>query len=125
MAINILIVDDSATIRSIIKKTLQIAEVSIGELFEAANGKEALDVLGNNWIDIIFADINMPVMGGLEMIEKMNQDGLLKTIPVVVVSTEGSETRIEELRSKGIKAFIRKPFAPEQIVSIINDILGV
>ena len=71
MSYNILIVDDSKTIRSVIKKTLDIADVPVGDLYEAENGKEALDVMNSNWIDLIFADINMPVMTGIEMIKKM------------------------------------------------------
>lgn len=125
MALNILIVDDSKVIRSVIRKTLDMCGLDINELYEASNGKEALDILGENWIDLILADLNMPIMGGVEMIERMCDDGLLKTIPVIVVSTEGSETRIEELKSKGVRAFIRKPFTPEIIKSVISDITGV
>lgn len=125
MALNILIVDDSKVIRSVIRRTLDMCGLDINELYEASNGKEALDILGENWIDLILADLNMPVMGGVEMIERMSDDGLLKTIPVIVVSTEGSETRIEELKSKGVRAFIRKPFTPEIIKSVIADITGV
>ena len=75
MAYNILLVDDSATVRAIISKTLTMAGVETGQIFEAANGQEALELLGREWVDLVFADINMPVMGGVEMIEKMYQDG--------------------------------------------------
>ncbi len=125
MALNILVVDDSATVRAVIAKTLDIAGVPVGELYAAENGREALDILGNNWIDIVFADINMPVMGGIEMVEKMNEEGLLKTIPVVIVSTEGSATRIEQLKAKGVSAYVRKPFTPEIIRNVVDDIMGV
>ena len=124
MALNILLVDDSATVRAVISKTLEIAGIPVGELYEAENGKEALDILGDNWIDIVFADINMPVMGGIEMVEKMNEGGLLKTIPVVIVSTEGSATRIEQLKAKGVSAYVRKPFTPEIIRKVVDDIVG-
>jgi two-component system, chemotaxis family, chemotaxis protein CheY len=125
MALNILLVDDSQTMRAVIAKTLKIAEVPINKLFQASNGKEALDILNSEWIDIVFADINMPVMGGIEMIETMAKDGLLKTIPVIIVSTEGSTKRIEELRSKGVSAYMRKPFTPELLKKVVNDIVGV
>ncbi len=125
MAFNILIVDDSATVRAVIEKTLHIAGVDVGEIFKAENGKEALEIIGNNWVDIILSDINMPVMGGIEMIEKMSEDGLLKTIPVIVVSTEGSSTRIEQLKSKGVRGYIRKPFTPEIVKQMVDDIMGV
>jgi two-component system chemotaxis response regulator CheY len=125
MSLNILVVDDSATVRAVIKKTLEIAEVPVGELYEAENGQEALDALSANWIDLVFADINMPVMTGIEMVEKMAAAGLLKTVPVVIVSTEGSATRIEQLKAKGVSAYIRKPFTPELLRSVVDDILGV
>ena len=125
MAFNILVVDDSATVRAVIAKTLGIAGIEVGQLYQAANGKEALDILADNWVDLVFADINMPVMGGVEMIEKMKENGLLQTIPVIIVSTEGSATRIEQLKSKGVCAYIRKPFAPEDVRAVVNDIMGV
>ncbi|MCD6288718.1 MAG: response regulator [Candidatus Hydrogenedentes bacterium] len=124
MALNILVVDDSATVRSIMAKTFKIAGLNVGELHEAENGKEALDILADHWIDIVFADINMPVMGGVEMVEKMSADGLLNTIPVVIVSTEGSTTRMEQLRAKGISGYIRKPFTPEILCNVVNDVVG-
>lgn len=125
MSFNILIVDDSETIRAVIAKTLEMAGVPVGKLFQAANGKEALDILGEHWVDIVFADINMPVMSGVEMIEKMSDDGMLKTVPVVIVSTEGSMTRVEELKDKGVRAYVRKPFTPEGLKRVVDDILGV
>lgn len=124
MSYNILVVDDSRTTRSVIAKTLSIAGVPINELHQAENGKAALDILSGNWIDLVLADINMPVMDGIEMINKMSEDGLLQTIPVVVVSTEGSKTRIEEMCAKGVRAYIRKPFAPETVKNIVEEILG-
>jgi two-component system chemotaxis response regulator CheY len=124
MSLNVLIVDDSRTIRAVIAKTLKMAEVPVGSVFEAGNGKEALEILDREWIDIVFADINMPVMGGIEMIEKMAADGLLRTIPVIIVSTEGSTTRIEQLRSKGVRAYLRKPFTPELFKKVVDDIVG-
>jgi two-component system chemotaxis response regulator CheY len=123
MTLNVLIVDDSETMRAVIVKALKIAEVPINEIHEAANGKEALEILEKKWVDAVLTDINMPVMGGVEMIEQMSRDGLLKTIPVIVVSTVGSASLAEELKAKGIRAFIRKPFTPEQIKSVMAEIL--
>lgn len=125
MAFNILLVDDSKTVRAVIIKTLKLAQVESDQIYEASNGKEALDILGESWVDLIFADINMPVMGGVEMIEKMREDGLMKSIPVIIVSTEGSATRIEQLKNKGVSAYIRKPFTPELIREVVHDVMGV
>ena len=125
MSINILIVDDSATVRAVIEKTIRLADQEFGEIYKAENGKEALKILSENWIDLVLADINMPVMNGVEMVEKMCDDGLLKTIPVVIVSTEGSSARIEQLKAKGVTAYIRKPFAPEAFVQVLKDVVGI
>ncbi|HOQ32985.1 MAG TPA: response regulator [Candidatus Hydrogenedens sp.] len=125
MSINILIVDDSSTVRAIIEKTLRISGIEIGNILHAGNGNEALEVLRKNWVDLVITDINMPVMNGVELINKMSQDELLKTIPIAIVSTEGSQTRVEELKSKGVKAYLRKPFTPESLKKLVIDLLGV
>jgi two-component system chemotaxis response regulator CheY len=125
MAYNVLIVDDSPTVRAVIAKTLQLAGVETAEIHHAANGREGLSALEENWIDFVFADINMPVMNGLEMVEEMARRDLMASVPVIVVSTEGSQTRIEKLKSKGISAYIRKPFTPEILRNVVEDVLGV
>ena len=124
MAFNILIVDDSRTIRSVIKKTIQIAEIPVNEIYEAANGEEGLQRMKDNWVDLVFADINMPVMTGIEMIQKMEEDHILEKMPVIIVSTEGSKTRIEELFKKGVRAYIRKPITPEMLRNVVNEVMG-
>jgi len=125
MAYNILVVDDSKTIRSIIVKILKLTKLEIGQIYEAENGQEALDCLKDNWVDLILSDLNMPVMSGIEMVSKMAENGLLKDIPVVVISTDGSVKRIEELKEKGIREYIRKPFTPESLSEVIDRVLGV
>ena len=120
MSYNILIVDDSRTIRSVVRRTIELASIPVGEVFEAENGQEALDILNEEWVDLVLADINMPVMTGVEMVDRMQEDEVLKSVPVVIVSTEGSVTRIEELRGKGVKGYVRKPFTPEQLKDIVD-----
>ncbi|MEI6808234.1 MAG: response regulator [bacterium] len=124
MAYNVLIVDDSKIVRTVVARTLKIAGVDVGLLLEAANGKEALAVLESNWIDIVFADINMPEMNGVEMVERMREKGLMETIPVVIVSTERSVTRIAELKAKGVRDYLSKPFTPESIREVVDKLLG-
>ena len=124
MSFNILIVDDSKTIRSVIKKTLDIAGIAVGELYEAENGQIALDIMNSNWIDLVFADINMPVMTGIEMIKKMSEDNTLDKTPVIIVSTEGSKTRIDELLELGVKAYLRKPINPEDLKNVVEEVMG-
>jgi len=125
MAYNILVVDDSKTMRSIVVKILKLTKLEIGQIYEAGHGQEALDCLKDNWVDLILSDLNMPVMNGMEMVSKMADDNMLKDIPVVVVSTDGSLKRIEELKQKGIREYIRKPFTPEVLSDVIDKVLGV
>jgi two-component system chemotaxis response regulator CheY len=122
MSFNVLIVDDSKTIRAIIAKTLKLAKLDIGEIYEAGDGKEGLECLKTKHVDVVLSDLNMPVMTGLEMVAR---EGLIEKIPVVVVSTDGSTARIEELKQQGVREYIRKPFTPESIGAVIEGVLGV
>lgn len=124
MAYNILIVDDSSIVRAVIIKTLNLAGVAVDGLYQASNGEEALQQMREHWVDLVFSDINMPVMSGVEMFNHMQADENLKNIPVVIVSTEGSKTRIDELTGLGIRAYIRKPFTPEALRDVVDGILG-
>lgn len=124
MSYNILIVDDSSIVRSVLKKTLHMANIPIDELYEAPDGKEALDVLRGMWIDLVFTDINMPGMGGVEMVQIMHDEGIIKTVPVIVISTEGSVVRMDEMKKLGVRAYLRKPFSPEGVKEVVDSILG-
>ena len=124
MSINVLVVDDSETVRAVIEKSMRMAGVPLKELYTAENGQQALELLQNNWIDLVLTDINMPVMSGVELIERMSEDEALKGIPVIVVSTEGSATRIEALKAKGVRAYLRKPFTPEKFRVVFDELLG-
>ena len=124
MAINVLIVDDSKIMRTMILKTLQMTGITMGEVFQAGNGREGLESLEQNWIDLAIVDINMPVMNGEEMIDRMRANPEMRGLPVVVVSTEGSETRIARLEEKGV-IFIHKPFEAETIRDTIVELLNL
>jgi two-component system chemotaxis response regulator CheY len=123
MALIILIVDDSKVMRSIIIKTLRLSQTELAEVYEAANGQEALNVLDGHWIDLALTDINMPVMDGGEMIDRLRKNPATADLPVIVVSTEGSETRKEAFRQKGV-GFVHKPFTPESLRDAILRTLG-
>ena len=123
MAFNVLVVDDSGVMRAMIIKTIKMSGIELGEVHQASNGAEGLEALKNNWIDFVIVDINMPVMNGEEMIDRMLADPDIKSIPKIVISTEGSEERIERLRQKGAE-FIHKPFSPETIRDTILAITG-
>lgn len=123
MSYNALVVDDSRTIRSIIAKALKLSGVDFGNIREASNGREALRALDEEWVDIVFADINMPVMDGIQMIDEMKKNGIMGNVPVVVVSTERSVSRMRELETKGISAYLWKPFTPEKIKEVVARLL--
>ena len=124
MALNVLIVDDSAAMRSIIQKTLHISGLEIDNVYQAKNGEEALEMLEENWIDLALVDINMPVMDGETLINRVRENPDFSDLPIVVVSTESSEARIEKLREKDVE-FIHKPFAPETLRETVFQITGV
>lgn len=124
MAYNILIIDDSALTRTVMERTVRMCGVDVNEIRTAGHGKEALAVLESFWPDLVFCDINMPVMDGLQFIQTLQASDEWRDLPVVIVSTEGSETRMEELRRSGVQGYIRKPFAPEEVAAMIQQVLG-
>lgn len=124
MAYNILIVDDSFPMRAVIKKIIKASGFNVGEFLEASNGKEALQVMDQQWLDLVLTDYNMPDMNGLELLKAMKQSDTLADIPVVIVTTEGGDQRMEAFFSQGAVAYVKKPFTPEQIKAHLNRILG-
>ncbi len=122
MAVNVLVVDDSAVMRAMILKSLRMSGIDLGTTREATNGREGLDALRDAPVDIVIVDINMPVMTGEEMIDRMKADPALRDLPVLIISTEGSRARQERLRELGT-SFIHKPFAPEKIRDTIQTML--
>jgi two-component system chemotaxis response regulator CheY len=104
---------------------MDVSGLDVGKCVEASNGKEALEMLHSQWIDIILTDVNMPVMNGEEFVSRLAQDEVLRTIPVLVVSTDGSENRVQRMMSLGAKAYVKKPFSPEQLRSTMEKLLGV
>ncbi len=125
MSFNVLIVDDSRLMRAVIKKTILMSGFKLDQCLEAGNGREALDVLAKVWVNVIISDINMPEMNGLEFLEELKKDNLLKAIPVIIISTEGSEKRIQNAFDLGAKGFIKKPFLPEEIKKVFYEVVGI
>ncbi|MBN2171604.1 MAG: response regulator [Candidatus Krumholzibacteriota bacterium] len=124
MALNVLIVDDSSVMRAMIKKTLRLSGLPVGEICEAENGVAALERLEERWLDLALVDINMPVMNGIDLIEEIRRRPAIADLVIMVVSTESSETRIESLRRMGVD-FVHKPFTPEDIKRKIENLTGV
>lgn len=124
MAFNILVVDDSETMRAVIKKTVLMSGVQIGEFCEAGNGMEALQVLEEMWIDVVLSDINMPEMGGVDFLREVKKNEVLQNIPVIFISTESSQARMDEVATLGAAAYVKKPFMPEKIREVLLDVLN-
>ena len=124
MTLNVLVVDDSAVMRAMLIKTLRLSGLPLNDIHEASNGAEALRLLDQHWIDLALLDINMPIMTGEEMLARVRQNPETAALPVIVVSTEGSETRIAALRQQGAE-FVHKPFTPETLREIAMSMIGV
>lgn len=122
----ILIVDDSALTRKAIKRVLSmLAEMENVTYHEAANGREALEVIEANDIDLVLADLNMPEMTGVELIHELSKSEKASKTKVVVVSTESNEYRIKELYSQGVSNYLHKPFTPEDMKNILTEFVEV
>jgi two-component system, chemotaxis family, chemotaxis protein CheY len=124
MALNILVVDDSAVMRTMIIKAVGLTGLPVQEIHQASHGQEALDLLARQWIDLALVDINMPVMDGAELISRIRQMPEFIDLPLIVVSTESSSTRIAALEKEGAR-FVHKPFSPEKLRATIVEMTGV
>lgn len=125
MGINILIVDDSMLTRKAIKRMIDMIGIDFDDVLEAGDGLAALEILDTKSVDIVLADLNMPKMDGIEMIYHMRGNERTKSIPVVIVSTESSTTRIEGLLADGAKNYLHKPFTPEKFKEMMTQTVGV
>lgn len=125
MKLNILVVDDSSLVRKAIKRMIEMVDLDVGRIYEAENGLEALDILNRENIDLVLSDLNMPQMGGIEMYHRMKTGEKTKSIPVVIVTTESSLTRVKELLEKGVKDYLHKPFTPEEFREIVVHTLEI
>ena len=125
MSLKILVVDDSATTRTYIKRTLGLLGISPDLVLEAPSGDEALTLLENDDIDLVLSDLNMPKIDGPALIARMASMPQLANIPIIIISTEGSRPKIDRLIQSGIVGFLRKPFTPEQLRDIIQERLAV
>ncbi len=125
MSFRVLIVDDSPAMRAFVKRVVGMSGFEAGEFFEAADGEEALEVLNGNWVDVILTDINMPKMNGEQFLRHVEADETLRTIPVIVISTDATEQRREQMLGLGARGYVTKPFSPEELRQELEDVLGV
>lgn len=114
MSKTILIVDDSASIRQVVAMTLKGAGY---EVIEACDGQDALSKLTGQRVHLIISDVNMPVMNGIELLKQVKAHPTYKFTPVIMLTTESSDSMKEQGRAAGAKAWMVKPFKPEQILA--------
>jgi two-component system chemotaxis response regulator CheY len=122
--IRTLIVDDSSVMRKIVERSLRQAGLEIAQVFEASNGAEALASITENKVDLILCDINMPIMDGLEFVKQLAGVENAKGVPVVMITTEGSEGHVVQALSAGARGYIRKPFTPDQVKAHVLPVLA-
>ncbi|MGH9814639.1 MAG: response regulator [Candidatus Acidiferrales bacterium] len=120
---SVLIVDDSSVMRKIIERCLRQSGMKLKNIHEANDGYEGLSILQENAVDLILCDINMPTMDGLEFLQALATSEEARRIPVVMITTEGSEDRVYEALSNGARGYIRKPFTAEQLKEQVGPLL--
>ena len=120
---DVLVVDDSAAIRKILQRVLRQTGMAIGAIHEAGDGQEALDVLQKVRPGLVLTDINMPKMDGLQFLAAMKAVEAWRDIPVVMITTEGGETKVGEAVRLGAIGYVRKPFTADQIKEKLSGIL--
>ncbi len=125
MGYRVLIVDDSPAMRSVIRRVIVLSGFDLEECLEADHGGDACRMLGDQPVDVILTDINMPVMNGEEFLGAVKANDSLVSIPVLVISTDATEHRIRRMLDLGAQGYITKPFFPESLRGELERVLGV
>lgn len=124
MSNSLMIVDDSVTMRRIIIRTMRMSGLEFDEIVEAGNGREALEKLNENPVNIILCDVNMPEMNGTELVKQVRQMDSCANTKIVMVSTESAQGFIQEMLSCGANGYITKPFSPEKFEEKLSPYLN-
>jgi two-component system, chemotaxis family, chemotaxis protein CheY len=117
----ILIADDSSMMRALIKRVVRLTNVPVEEILEARDGAEALSLLSSNDVQLLFTDINMPGMNGTELLRRLANDDRWRRLTRVVISTDGSTARREEVAELSVRCYLKKPFSPEVLRDVLTD----
>ena len=120
----ILVIDDSAMMRKIILRLLAQAGIAVANALEASDGAEAITLLGEHTPALILCDINMPGISGLELLARMREAKLAPGVPIVMITTETSQTQVREAIALGARGYIRKPFTVDDIKATIAPLLA-
>ena len=120
MALKVLTVDDSKTIRMIVKKAFKPFDC---EIFEAENGVEGLAMTAREKPDLIVLDITMPVMNGIEMLERLKSEATFKNIPVIMLTAESGKDNVMRIEKMGVKDYMVKPFKGGDLIGRVEKIV--
>jgi two-component system chemotaxis response regulator CheY len=120
---DVLIVDDSAAIRKILQRVLRQTDLPLGEIREAGDGTEAVEILKDRSFGLILSDINMPQMDGLQLLARIKEMEHLKNVPVIMITTEGGQGKVLEAVQLGAMGYVRKPFTADQIKEKLAGVL--
>jgi two-component system chemotaxis response regulator CheY len=123
MGKSLLIVDDSATMRKIIMRSVRMSGIQFDSTDEAGNGVEALEKLNNAPVDVILCDVNMPEMNGDELVKKVREMDSCKDTKIIMVSTESAQDFIDKLLAGGADDYITKPFTPDKFSEKLSPLL--
>ena len=121
--LRVLVVDDSAVTRAMVKRSIAIGGAPVDTLKEAGDGEQALELLRSERFDVCFLDLNMPRLGGCEVAAAVRADASIST-RIVIVSSESMAGKIEQLQQSGVTGYIKKPFTPEQICNVLHGVLA-
>ncbi|MEO5357181.1 MAG: response regulator [Nitrospirae bacterium YQR-1] len=119
MGKTVMLIDDSATLREIVSTTLKKAGYNV---IEAKDGKDALSKLAGK-IHLMICDVNMPNMDGIAFLKEIKKNATYKFTPIIMLTTESQETKKQEGKEAGAKAWIVKPFKPEVLLSAIEKLI--
>lgn len=125
MAYRVLIVDDSPSMRAFVRRVMDLSGFEVDACLNAGNGVQGLALLEKQAVDIILTDINMPEMNGEDFLRRLEEHDRYRTIPVVVISTDATESRMQRMMQLGAKGYISKPFSPEALRGELERVLGV
>jgi len=120
MAKTILIVDDSASLRQVVSIALKGAGYDV---IEGADGQDGLSKLSGQKVNLIISDVNMPNMDGLSMVKKIKENPQYKFTPIIMLTTESGNDMKEQGKSVGVKAWMVKPFKPDQMLDAVSRLL--
>lgn len=124
MAINILIVDDSSTMRKIVLRNLKQTGLAVNEVYQAGDGQEALAILADHPVGLILSDWNMPNMDGLGLVQAVRGNPAFAHIRIIMITTEGGDAKVSEALVSGANGYVKKPFTAEDLEKQLAPVMA-